>query len=440
MAPNPLNVIAQDPVDEEAEIAVIGCIITDGSSIEKVSDDLVPDDFYSRLNGEIFDVMLQLEEKGCPIDIIIVSKELKKRKVHPDTITSYLIDCVNSIPSSYNIKQYAKSVKEKSALRAIIKTATAIQEMGREEMADADDLLDIAEQGLFNISTKKGKKRYRKISDFTKDIVDKFGKIVSGEISPGLMTGLKGLDDILAGFHKSDLIIVGARPSVGKTAVAISIANNVLKRKVPVALFSLEMSREQVGERLFSMNSGVGLQNIRSGIFKSKEEIDDAVSKINKVKDEIDNFPLVVDDSPSLSILEIKRACRRIRAEYKDLGLVIVDYLQLIRPRKDDGKTNDQVAEISKGLKALAKEVDVPVLALSQLSRNIEQRESSTPRLSDLRDSGSIEQDADVVMFISRGSDMGDGNPPVDLIVAKHRNGPLGNARVKWNKETASFN
>jgi replicative DNA helicase len=440
MGNNPLNVIAQDPADAEAENAVIGCVLIDQASLAKVSDNLVPDDFYNRLNDEIFDVMLQLEDKGCPIDILIVSKELDKKKIQThDAIVSHLTDCVNSVPSSSHIKQYAKDVKEKSALRAIIKTATAIQEMGREDNADAEDLLDVAERGLFNISIKRGKKKYYEIKDIVGGSVDKLKKIMSGEIQPGIMTGLKELDDIIAGLHPSDLIIIGARPSLGKSAIAMNLAYNISVQNKSVAIFSLEMDKTSLSDRLISIKSGLSLHGIRTGTFSGHKTKAQIIAEAEEAQEYIKTLPILIEDTPVQSVMEIKRACRRIKAEHKDLSLVIVDYLQLIRPRKDDGKTNDQVSEISKGLKALARELEVPVLALSQLSRNIEMRESSTPRLSDLRDSGALEQDADVVIFISRGNDMGDGEPPVELIVAKHRNGPLGVAKVKWNKETASF-
>jgi replicative DNA helicase len=199
------------------------------------------------------------------------------------------------------------------------------------------------------------------------------------------------------------------------------------------------MDKASLSDRLISIRSGLSLHGIRTGTFpvgKTKAQI---IAEAEKAEEYIKSLPILIEDTPVQSVMEIKRACRRIKAENKDLSLVIVDYLQLIRPKREDGKTNDQVSEISKGLKAIARELDVPVMALSQLSRNIELRESSSPKLSDLRDSGALEQDADIVIFISRGTDMGDGDPPVDLIVAKHRNGPLGTARVKWNKETASF-
>jgi replicative DNA helicase len=436
MGNNPLNIIAQMPADEEAEMSVIGSILIDKNAITKVSDFLNPTDFYARMNQEVYAVMLKLEDKGCPIDVLTISNELKKKKV--DAV-GHLTDCVSGVPTSTHIKEYAKIVKEKHVLRELLATSNDIIEQAKNGEVDSEDLVDMVEQRIFSISQNTGKKKYKSISELTAGAVSKFKMIASGEIKPGIMTGLDTLDEILSGLHKSDMIIVGARPSQGKSALALSIANNVAHNGTPVAMFSLEMSEEQLVERLYSMNSGVGLQQIRNGTFTNQTALEKAIHQIDKVTPTMNSLPIEIDDTPSISVLEIKRACRRIKAEHKELGLVIVDYLQLVRPRKDDGKTNDQVAEISKGLKSLARELDVPVLVLSQLSRLIEQRESSTPRLSDLRDSGAIEQDADVVIFISRGNDMGDGEPPVDLIVSKYRNGPLGTARVKWNRETVSF-
>ena len=432
---NPLNIIAQVPADEEAERSVIGSILMDKNAISKISDNLNSDDFYNRMNQEVYAVMLKLEDKGCPIDVITVSNELKKKKI--DSV-SHLTDCVSGVATATHIKEYAKIVKEKRVLRELLATSNDIMEQANSGEIDSDDLVDMVEQRIFSISKQTGKKKYKSLSELTEGVVAKFKMIASGEIEPGIMTGLDNLDEILSGLHRSDLIIIGARPSQGKTASAITIANNIASKGTPVAIFSLEMSEEQLVERLYSMNSGVGLQQIRNGTFKNQEELAKATKSIEDITSKMDSMPILIDDTPSISVLEIKRACRRIKAEHKDLGLVIVDYLQLVRPRKDDGKTNDQVGEIARGLKNLAKELDVPVIALSQLSRNIEQRDSSLPRLSDLRDSGEIEQAADVVIFISRGSDMGE-EPPVDFIVSKYRNEPLGTARVKWNKDTVSF-
>ncbi len=436
MGNNSLNIIAQVPADEEAERSVIGCILLDKNALSKVSDSLNADDFYNRMNQEVYAVMIKLEDKGCPIDVITVSNELKKKKI--DAV-AHLTDCLSGVPTSTHVKEYAKIVKEKRVLRELLATSNAIMEQATNGEIDSADLVDMVEQRIFSISEQTSRKKYKNLKDLTADALTKFKKIASGEITPGIMTGLDSLDDILSGLHRSDLIILGARPSMGKTAAAITIANNIASHDATVAIFSLEMSEEQLTERLYALNSGVGLQQIRNGVFKTEADKKEAIKKIEGVTAKMDKLPIIIDDSSSLSVLEIKRACRRIKAENKDLGLVIVDYLQLVRPRKDDGKTNDQVGEIARGLKSLAKELDVPVLALSQLSRNIEQRESSTPRLSDLRDSGEIEQAADVVIFISRGNDMGDGEPPVDFIVSKYRNGPLGTARIKWNKETVCF-
>ena len=435
MGNNPLNILAQVPADEEAENSVIGAILFDKNALSKISDNINPDDFYSRINQEAYAIMLSLEEKGCPIDIITVNNELKKKKIDG---VGHLTDCMSNVVSTSSIKEHAKIIKEKRVLRELLATSNDLIEQARGGEVDPDDLVDMVEQRIFSISKRNGRKKYRKVSDLTDDAIDKFNKIISGEIEPGIMTGLKNLDNILAGFHRSDLIILGARPSVGKSAAAMSIGYNIAKQGKPVVLFSLEMSREQLTDRLISIGSKVGLQQLRTGQFRSQLEIDMAIKAINEIKPVIDELPFIIDDTPSQTILEIKRACRRIKAENKDLSLVIIDYLQLIKSRKDDGNVNNQVAEISRGLKALAKELDVPVLALSQLSRNIEQRENSTPKLSDLRDSGAIEQDADIVIFINKNFGFGkeDG---VSLMVAKHRNGPLGDADVKWDANTASF-
>jgi replicative DNA helicase len=433
MSVNPLNILAQVPADLEAENAIIGACLTDKESIQKVCDVLNPEDFYDRKNQEAYSAMLSLEDKACPIDMITVNDVLKKKKID---IIGHLTDCVGMSLGSVGLRQHVKIVKEKRVLRELLETSNQLIENVKSGDGDADDMLDMVEQRILSISKKNGKKKYQKIGSIVGDVIDKIELLIEGKIEPGLMSGIKSLDDITGGFKNSDLIIIGARPSVGKSSLAMTIANNVAHQDKAVAFFSLEMSKEQLTWRVLAIESGINLWNIMNKRVSNQGEL----ARLKEEAVKLEEIPLIIDDTFSPTVMEIRRACRRIKAENKNLALVVIDYLQLIKPSRD-GKPNDQVSEISRNLKGLAKELDVPVIALSQLSRNVEMRDSTVPRLSDLRDSGALEQDSDVVIFIHRNYNFGDDKPSdlVELRVDKHRNGPVGIANAHFNKETTGF-
>ena len=783
MSVNPLNILAQVPADLEAENAIIGACLTDKESIQKVCDVLNPEDFYDRKNQEAYSAMLSLEDKACPIDMITVNDVLKKKKID---IIGHLTDCVGMSLGSVGLRQHVKIVKEKRVLRELLETSNQLIENVKSGDGDADDMLDMVEQRILSISKKNGKKKYQKIGSIVGDVIDKIELLIEGKIEPGLMSGIKSLDDITGGFKNSDLIIIGARPSVGKaltndtlvavsdgwkkmgdltmndlvigsdgkphkilgifpqgrrevyrvsfddgtfvdcdknhvwttkdrkerkynkpesnkttneiiksgifvssggniksdgvrknhsirfvepveysdkeikidpytlgvylgdgcakgnvmicnpekdiierlvlngdtikqatdndwringgslkkeivelglnvnsyykfipkeylynsiskrkellqglldtdgsvvvnhhdgynssnrleysttspklrddvielvrglggracytermgkykkngvytetrinyrvwitindfipvssekhlsrytsnrnfftkfinkvekigkieemtcimidspdhlylvqghnlthnSSLAMTIANNVAHKDKAVAFFSLEMSKEQLTWRVLAIESGINLWNIMNKRVSNQGEL----ARLKEEAVKLEEIPLIIDDTFSPTVMEIRRACRRIKAENKNLALVVIDYLQLIKPSRD-GKPNDQVSEISRNLKGLAKELDVPVIALSQLSRNVEMRDSTVPRLSDLRDSGALEQDSDVVIFIHRNYNFGDDKPSdlVELRVDKHRNGPVGIANAHFNKETTGF-
>jgi replicative DNA helicase len=434
------------PQDLEAEQSVLGAVMIDKDAIGNIADLLDPDDFYEKKNSVIYEAVLRLWEKRAPIDILSLSAELKKNNIM-DQIggVSYLTDLVNSVPSAAHVAHYATIVKEKRILRDLISTSRVITESAMTQSEDIDVLLDSIEQKVFSITNKTAVKSFVSVKDELPSAYERLERISHGEVTRGVPTGFHGLDNILSGLQKSDLVILGARPSVGKTSFALDIIRHVgIKAGMGVGIFSLEMSREQIVDRFISAESKVSLWKIRTG--KQLDALD--YEMIQAAFDRLSKAKIYVDDTPSPNILEIRRMSRRLQAEEKNLGLIIIDYLQLIQPRKGSDNTVQQVTEISRGLKTIAREINVPILALSQLSRGVEQREggSKVPRLSDLRDSGSIEQDADVVMFIHpawRYQQSTDASPEqeglTEIHVAKHRNGPLGIVQLRFEKESASF-
>ena len=421
------------PQDIDAERGIIGSVLMNGELISKVSDLLNPSDFYYIDNQKIFDLMLKMEEDSVFIDLISMNSEIKKHKLNIEV--SYLSECLSGTLSSSNIALYARIVKEKKILREIIATSNEVMSMASDSSESIEELVDKAEQRFFSIAKQSSVKKIKKIKELLGGSLEKIKLLRDGKIDTGEMTGISQLDEMLAGLHKSDLIVIGARPSVGKSALAITIAHNIsVKYNKPVALFSLEMSNEQVVERMLAINSNIPLWKIRTGRLVDDSELETIKGSV----DVLGEAGIFIDDSPSPTIMEIRRTCRRIRAEHKDLALIIVDYLQLIKPRKEDSNIVSQITEISRGLKIIAKELNVPVIALSQLSRNVEQRDSTRPKLSDLRDSGSIEQDADIVILLQR-IDRYDTPGLIELIIAKHRNGPIGSIEVRFNQDTVGF-
>jgi replicative DNA helicase len=438
---NPLNILAQVPADIEAENAIIGACLINKEAIQLICDILNPDDFYDKKNQESYAAMLSLEDKASTIDMITVNNVLKKKKYD---FLSHLTDCVNTSLGLSGLKQYAKIVKEKRVLRELLATSNELIDNVKSGDGDADDMLDMVEQRILSISKKNGKKSYYSVGELSGGAVERFNMLASGKIEAGILTGFKALDEIIFGIHRSDVVIIGARTSVGKSSLAMSLANNVASQGHAVAFFSLEMSKEQLTDRLYSMRTGIGLTELTTGNFRTEELKNEAIAKVAKEAEIMDDLLIEIDDTSNQTVFEIKRKCRRIKAEKKNLSLVVIDYLQLLRSKKDYGSTYEQVSDISRSLKALAKELDVTVVALSQLSRNIEQRDDPTPKLSDLRDSGAIEADADIVIVITASSTKYSENyehdyKHKDLHVLKHRNGPIGLAKIEFDRQTVSF-
>jgi len=446
MPQNNIN-IKLPPQDIDAEQSVLGALMIDKEAIFNIADLLTPDDFYKKPHAEIYKAMLKLW--GCqePIDILTVTSELKNSKTIK-TIggVSYLTELVNIVPTAVHASHYAKIVKEKKILRDLIEASQKITQEALETPSDMEILLDDIEQRIFSISKQSIGRNFTPIKAELQLAYERIERMHQGESRlRGVPSGFNQLDNLLSGFQKSDLIIIGARPSFGKTAFALDIGRYIgSSTEYGVGIFSLEMSKEQVIDRLIAGEAKVDLWKLRTG--RLTDPLD--YQMIQAALDRLSQTSIFIDDTASPNIVEVRRMARRLQAEHKNLGLIIVDYLQLIRPRKDYDSAVQQVTEVSRGLKALAKELDLPVIAISQLSREIDKREIKIPRLSDLRESGSIEQDADVVIFLNpiwRHQEQKGVDPSpeeegmADVIIAKHRNGPLGTVRLKFDKNLVSF-
>lgn len=432
------------PQNIEAEQIVLGSILIDKNAIHKVADILIPEDFYSPVNMKVYEAIMDLHSRHQPIDISTVGNYLKEQKTLKDIGGSgYLAELTNMVTTAAHADHYAKIVKDKNILRELIHTSAEVTRDAFDSADDVEILLDTLEQKILNISQRSIAKNFVHIRDELKAAYERIEKLgAGGDGMRGVPTGFHRMDNLLSGLQKSNLVVLGARPSLGKTSLALDIARHAaLNAQVPVGFFSLEMSRDEVVDRIISADSQVSLWKIRTG--KINEDVD--FQMLQSSLDRLTNAHIYIEDTAALNILQMRSMARRLQVEH-GLGLIIVDYLQLITPRTNSDNVVQQVTEISRGLKALARELAVPVLAVSQLSRDIDKRDFRSPKLSDLRDSGSIEQDADVVMFISRkGPQVGmdAGNAPdegiVDITVAKHRNGPTGHLELQFDPQIASF-
>ena len=431
------------PQDIEAEQSVLGSILMDKEAFFKVADVLASGDFYLNDHKQVYEAITELAEKGQPTDILTVSSKLKEKgKLKDMGGQSALTKLVNSVPSASHINHYANIVHKKSLLRKMIEASYHIAELGYQEADDIDILLDEAEKKVFNISQRINSQNFSPLKTNLEQAFDRIDKLHKnkGEMR-GVPTGFHDLDEYLAGLQKSDLVILAARPSLGKSALAMDIARRVsVEEKIPVGIFSLEMSRDQIVDRMIASEAGVDLWRLRTGRLSSKGELNDFV-KIQNALGNLSEAPIYIDDGLTSSVLQMRAMARRLQAE-RGLGLLIVDYLQLIQPRSSSESMVQQITEISRSLKALARELNVPVLALSQLSRAVEQRHPPIPKLSDLRDSGSIEQDADVVLFIYRdvrNQEDPEAQNTAEIHIAKHRNGPIGKVNLYFDRKSASF-
>ena len=431
------------PQSIEAEKSLLGCLMLDKDAILKVVDFLYPADFYKTAHQEIYTACQELFSKGEPIDILSLSNRLKeKNKLEEVGGMSYLSELVNTVPTASHVFHYAKIVQKKRILRELISVSQEIGVLAYDESQDPEKLLDEAERKIFGIAQRGLTQNFVAVKDTLEEAFERIDKLSKhGGGMRGIPTGFYDLDNILAGLQKSDLIILAARPSLGKSALATCIAANVaISEKVPVGIFSLEMSRDQIVDRLISLVSGVDLWRIRTGKLSSDGNEND-FTKIRNALGVLSEVPIYIDDSGVTNVLQMKAMARRLQAE-KGLSLLVIDYLQLMEPLNPNASPVQQVSENSRALKALAKELNIPVLVISQLSRAVEQRTPQVPRLSDLRQSGTIEQDADVVLFIYRE----DYYRPetsrkgiADIIIAKHRNGPVGKIELYLDERTVSF-
>jgi replicative DNA helicase len=429
------------PQAVEAEQSVLGSILVDSEAILKVADFLHGADFYRQQHGDIYEAMLALHGQREPIDLVTLGDELARRgRLETVGGPSYLAGLMNSVPTAVHVEHYARIVERKAVLRNLIAAAGRIAAVGYEEANDAEVAIDRAESILFEISQRRQVGGFESLATLLGQAYDRLEYLHEhrGQLI-GIPSGLSGLDALLGGFQPSDLVILAARPSVGKTSLALNIAQHAAVREAKkVAIFSLEMSREQLALRLLSAETGINPRPLQTGFM---EETD--WSKIASVMNDMAGAPMWIDDSPALSVIELRTKARRLEAEQQGLDLVIVDYLQLMQGSVQSREPNrvQEVSEISRGLKQLARELKVPVLGLSQLSRGVEQRGSAEPRLSDLRESGSIEQDADVVIFLYRDGEQ-NAESDVELVkakVAKHRNGPIGDVPLQFRKTNTRF-
>ncbi|HBT81000.1 MAG TPA: replicative DNA helicase [Candidatus Yanofskybacteria bacterium] len=432
------------PRNTDAEKSLLGSLLIDREAINKVVDFLRPEDFYNRNHQIIFEAIITLFEKREPIDLLNLSNRLQDSgNLDISGGLSYLTSLASSVATSAHATSYAKITQRKKMLRDLIDAANYISGLVYQEDEDVETLLDDAEKKLFSVSQRSLSKTLMPLKDTLSAAMERITNQDDGVLR-GHKTGYADMDSTLGGLQKSDLIILAARPSVGKTAFALNLALNIAQQGVPVGVFSMEMSVDQVVDRLIAARSGVSLWKLRTGKLSHQEEHNDFL-RITTACEELGQMPIFIDDSPSPNILQMRTMARRLQSEH-GLGLLVIDYLQLMTSRKDYNSPVQQVTEISRGLKGLAKELNIPVLALSQLSRAIEQRDGHKPRLSDLRDSGSIEQDADLVMFIHREDKINRENAERDgklniaqLVIAKHRNGPTGEIEFRINPDSLLF-
>ncbi|WP_369802569.1 replicative DNA helicase [Sporosarcina sp. P1] len=428
------------PHNNEAEQSVLGAIFLEPQALITASEILLPEDFYRIAHKKIFETMLVLNDRGQPVDLVTIAEELKvKNELEDVGGISYITELANAVPTAANIVYYANIVDEKALLRRLIRVATDIVEDGYTREDEVEALLGEAEKKMMEVSNRKNAGDFRHIKDVLVETYDNIELLHTrkGDVT-GIPTGFRDLDKITAGFQRNDLIIVAARPSVGKTAFALNVAQNVAtKAGENVAIFSLEMGAEQLVMRMLCAEGNIDAQVLRTGTLEA-----DDWRKLTMAMGSLSNAGIFIDDSPGLRVNEIRSKCRRLQQEH-GLGMVMIDYMQLIMGsgRGSDNR-QQEVSEISRSLKALARELKIPVVALSQLSRGVEQRQDKRPMMSDLRESGSIEQDADIVSFLYR-EDYYDKETEmqnmIEIIIAKQRNGPTGTVTLAFAKEYNKF-
>ncbi|WP_100374723.1 replicative DNA helicase [Bacillus sp. FJAT-45037] len=428
------------PQNIEAEQAVLGAIFLADGALVTASEKLLPEDFYRAAHQRVYEVMLDLAEKGEPVDLVTVTSELQDRKwLEEIGGMNYLSDLANAVPTAANVEYYSRIVEEKSVLRRLIRVATNIAADGYTSEDEVDAILDDAEKTILDIAQRKNTSAFISIKDVLVETYDQIELLQNqkGDIT-GIPTGFMELDKMTAGFQRNDLIIVAARPSVGKTAFALNIAQNVAtKTSENVAIFSLEMGASQLVQRMLCAEGNIDAQRMRTGALTSEDW-----QKLTMAMGSLAKAGIYIDDTPGIKVNDIRAKCRRLKQE-QGLGMIMIDYLQLIQGNGRSGENRQQeVSEISRTLKAIARELEVPVIALSQLSRGVESRQDKRPMMSDIRESGSIEQDADIVAFLYRDDyydKESENQNIIEIIIAKQRNGPVGTVELAFVKEFNKF-
>ncbi len=431
------------PQNVEAEMSLLGSLMLDRDAFTKVGDFLEPRDFYKEQHQRIYEAVVDVFERRESIDVLSVTARLKE-KSQLDGIggSGYLTQLINTVPTASHVLSYAKQVQKKRILRDLISASSEIGVLGYNESEDPEVLVDQAESRIFAIAQHALAQNFIRVKEILGEAFERIDRLSKNEKGTrGVPTGFADLDNLLSGLQNSDLIILAARPSMGKSSLALDIARKVaIQHKIPVGLFSLEMSKDQVIDRLLAAQAQVDLWRLRTGKLSSQGPEND-FERIQHAMGELSEAPIFIEDTASINVLQMRAMARRLQANH-GLGLLIVDYLQLIEPRNTQAPIVQQVTEISRSLKGLARELNVPVLALSQLSRAVEQRVPQRPRLSDLRESGALEQDADIVLFIYREDRYRQDSQQkniAEIIVAKHRNGPVGGAKLYFDEKIVSF-
>ena len=429
------------PQNIEAEQSILGGILIENEAINKVMEILTPNDFYRDAHRKIFSTLIDLSERDEPADLITLTNELRK-KDQLDSIggASSLASLIASVPTAANIEYYAKIVREKATLRSLIETSTEIITQSYQDRGDVESFLDEAERAIFEISERRVKPTFYSIREIVKESFKTLEKLYEKkELVTGVPSGFKELDQRTAGFQPSDLIIVAGRPSMGKTAFCLNVAQYAaIEKRTPIAIFSLEMSKEQLVIRMLCSEAGVEGTRLRTGFLNESDW-----PKLTLAAGNLSDAPIFIDDTAALSVLELRAKARRLNAEH-GLGLIIIDYLQLMKGRIRIESRQQEISEISRSLKALSKELNIPVIAVSQLSRKTEERTGNRPQLSDLRESGAIEQDADLILFLYRDEvyNRAEDNPnrgKAEVIIGKQRNGPIGKIELAFLDKITTF-
>ncbi|MFH1867599.1 MAG: replicative DNA helicase [Candidatus Omnitrophota bacterium] len=427
------------PRSDEAEMAVLGSMLLEENAISEAIEFLDESTFYKDAHRKIFSLVVQIYEQNKPVDLVTITEQLKKRNILEEVGgTAYIVSLTQTVPTAANIKYYAKIVREKYVLRTLITTGTQIVSEAYRGESNVEELLDRSEKMIFDISSGKSEPTTVAIKDIVKDSIEIIDSLYQRkENITGVATGFYELDILTAGMQRSDLIIIAGRPSMGKSALAACIVEHAgIIEKVPTVVFSLEMSKEQLAHRMLCSHAKVDLHKVRTGFLSQSDW-----PKLTNAAGKLAEAPIFIDDTPAISALELRAKARRLKSQY-GIGLVIVDYLQLMRSSASSDNRQQEISEISRGLKALARELDAPVIAVSQLSRAVESRADKRPQLSDLRESGAIEQDADVVMLLLREeyyNPTPENRGIAELIIAKQRNGPVGSLDLAFIKEYTRF-